>query len=470
MKYIPHQYQDHAYQHLVDHPYAGLFMEMGLGKSIITLSFINWLLYAEMENVKVLIIAPLKVAETTWTDEIEKWDQIKHLTVSLVLDSVKHRLAALAKKADIYIINRENVAWLVTHYQTAWPFKVVVIDELSSFKNPDSQRFKALRMVRPLMNRVIGLTGTPAPNGLHDLWAQLYLIDMGERLGKTITSYRNTYLYAEKSNGHVVYKYAANKENAKRIYALINDVCISMKTKDYLEVPERIDKTVKVKLPEDIRKRYVEFEKTEVLNFLEHESNIEAISAVNAAALMTKLLQFGNGAIYTDKERTAYAEIHDEKIKALEEIIEAAQGEPVLVFYAYQHDYERMKKRLGGKKYQTGDLKDWNAKKIPLMYAHPASVAYGLNMQDGGFIIVWFGQTFSLELWDQANARLCRQGQKHRVLIYKLVCPGTVDVDAARAIEYKSEGQGALMDAVKARISKYTNMQVTGNELIIKIV
>lgn len=449
-----HPYQDHGIAHILDHDYAALFLQMGLGKTLITLTAIDRLIYSELAVSKVLVIAPLKVAETTWTDERDKWDHLQSLTTSLVLGSVTQRIAALRKPADIYIINRENVVWLTTHYQSAWPFDMIVIDELSSFKNPASQRFKALKMVRPLSRRVIGLTGTPAPNGLQDIWSQIYLLDMGQRLGKTITGFRNEYLYPAKADGHIVYKYGVREDKAKIIYSKIGDICISMKAKDYLQLPKRIETNVKVKLPDEVMKQYLDFEETEVLNYLEGVKE-EQISAVNAAALLNKLLQFANGAIYKDAMHKEVILMHDEKIKALEEIIEAANGEPILVFYSYQHDLKRLQEKLGGKKYETGDLSRWNDRQLSLLFAHPASVAYGLNMQHGGHTIVWFGVPYSLELWDQGNARLDRQGQEWPVNIYKLICPGTADMNTVAAIDHKTTGQNALMDAVKSIISKY---------------
>jgi len=460
MIFDPHAYQAHARKHLFDNPFAGLFMDMGMGKTAITLTHIDDVVYGEMDVSKVLIIAPKKVAEVVWTDERDKWDHTRHLRTSVVLGNVNERLAALKVKADIYIINRENVQWLVTHYASAWPFDMVIFDESSSFKNPSSQRFKAIRMILPKVKRRIILTGTPSPNGLPDLWAQLYLLDMGERLGKTITYYRNEFLKPLKMKGHIVYKYGVKDDQTKQlIYDKIGDLCISMKAKDYLDLPERKDILYKVKLSKEMMKRYEEFEETEVLTLLEEGQG--EISAPNRAALIGKLLQFANGAIYMPeinidgKLVKEWVHIHDEKLDALEEIIEAANGEPVLVFYQYKHDLERIQKRFGGKKYEgKKDFDAWNRGEIPLLLAHPASVAYGLNMQAGGCIIVWFGPTYNLELVQQGIARLDRQGQLKPVMNYTLACPDTEDISAVIAIENKTGMQEALLEAVKAKVEK----------------
>lgn len=450
-----HPYQDRALQHLKDHAGAGLFMGMGLGKTAVSLAAINYLMYAELEVDKVLIVAPKTVAQTTWTGERDLWEDFRHITISKVLGSVSQRMAALKVKADIYVINPENIQWLVTHYQTAWPFDMLIVDESSQFKNPSSQRFKAIKMVLPLCKRTVILTGTPIPNGLPDIWSQIYILDRGERLGITITNFRNNYLYAASSDGHIVYKYGVSKTNAEIIYKKIGDICISMKAKDYLTLPDRIEKTVKIEMDSKLMQRYNEFEETEVLKFIDGEGDNE-ISAVNAAALMNKLLQFSSGSIYVDKERKQTIHIHDEKLDALGEIIEASQGEPILIYYSFRHELERMLKRFGGEQYRDEEtFVRWNNGEIPLLYAHPASIAYGLNMQAGGAIVAWLGKTFNLALWDQGNSRLHRQGQTKPVLIYDLVCTGTVDMKARKAIEDKTEGQSALMNAVAALVRKY---------------
>ena len=353
MKYEPHKYQDHATTHLLENPYAGLFLDMGLGKSVATLSAIIPLL-EDFTISKVLIIAPLTVAAHTWPEEIRKWDHTRHLKFSLILGSVQDRLKGLKPGADIYIINRENVPWLVSHLQSAWGFDMVVIDELSSFKSADAIRFKSLRMVRPKISRVVGLTGTPAPNGLIDLWPQLYLLDLGERLGKTISHYRNTYFRPAKTNGHIVYSYALKKEAETAIHNKISDICISMSAKDYLELPERINNFLKVDLAPEIKKQYIEFERVEILKIADQE-----ITTLNAAALTNKLLQFCNGAIYDEKKN--YHEIHQSKIEALQDIIDEAQGKPVLVFYSYQSDFKRIKAR---KLESREDIEKWNRGKF----------------------------------------------------------------------------------------------------------
>lgn len=449
-----HEYQKVAVQHIIEHPYCALLLEMGLGKSISTLTAIKKLMDEYLEISNVLIIAPKRVAESTWSDEISKWDNLRGLTVSKILGTEKQRKAALRVSADIYIINRENVVWLVSHLQGYWPFDTIVIDELSSFKSPKSARFRALRLVRPKASRVIGLTGTPAPNGLIDLWSQLYLLDLGERLGKTITSYRSKYFRPGRTNGQIVFDYKLNNGSEEAIYNQIGDICISMKAEDYLQLPERISRTVEIHLPEKMKELYDEFEKEQVLA-LENEDG--DISAVNAAALSNKLLQFSNGAIY-DSERNIHR-IHDEKLDALEEIVEAANGQSVLVFYSFKHDLYRIQERL--KKYHPiaiggpDDIKSWNDGRIQLLLAHPASAGHGLNLQAGGHIVAWFGLNWSLELYQQANARLHRQGQTKPVIIHHLIAKDTMDEDVMKALSGKADKQEALMQAVKARIKKW---------------
>lgn len=468
MRYTPHIYQDHATQHIIDNPYSGLFLEMGLGKTVATLTAIDLLMFRDFEVSKVLVIAPKKVAEDTWTTEAQKWDHLKHLKISLVLGTERQRKEALMAKADVYVINRENVVWLVSHLGGAFPFDMLVIDELSSFKSAKAARFKALRQIRPRIKRVVGLTGTPAPNGLLDLWPQMYLLDMGERLGKTLTGYRDKYFNPGKRNGHVVYEY--NLKGAKddlldqefyesEIYEKIGDICISMKAKDWLSLPERINRTVPVRLPDDVRRQYLDFERKQVLAL----GDVNEISVPNAAALTNKLLQFANGAVYD--ETKAYHEVHCEKIEALKEILDSANGHPVLVFYSYQHDIARIKDQLKAYKpselHNASDIARWNKKQISLLLAHPASAGHGLNMQGGGNIIVWFGLPWSLELYQQANARLDRQGQTQSVIVHHLVTAGTMDEDVIRALDDKANGQEALMQAVKARIRKYQSEMCT---------
>ncbi|MFA7195669.1 MAG: DEAD/DEAH box helicase, partial [Candidatus Neomarinimicrobiota bacterium] len=433
--------------------------DMGLGKTVATLTAINKLMYEDLEVDKVLVIAPKRVAEDTWTTETLKWDHLRHLRLSIVLGSEKQRKEALKQKADIYVINRENVAWLVGLYQNAFPFDMVVIDELSSFKSAKAIRFKSLRMVRPLVKRVVGLTGTPAPNSLIDLWPQLYLLDMGERLGKNITRYRETYFRPNRRNGHVVFDYKLLDGSQKAIYNKISDICISMKAKDYLQLPERITKDVRIYLSERDKLKYDEFERDQILAI----EDADEISAVNAAALTNKLLQFANGAIY-DVNKDWHS-VHPAKLEALEETVEAATGQPVLIFYSYKHDLERIKKKLKAYKPRTldsrEDIKAWNRGEIPVLLAHPASAGHGLNLQAGGNIIIWFGNTWSLELYQQANARLDRQGQTKPVVVYRCITSGTMDEDVIKAIERKTSGQDALMEAVKARIKKYQRTKIS---------
>ncbi|MGJ1006924.1 DEAD/DEAH box helicase [Enterococcus gallinarum] len=451
MKCELHPYQEYSKNFILDNPYCALLLDMGLGKTLSSLTAIEELLntFETIENV--LVIAPLSVAEKTWTDEIEKWDHLNHLTFSKILGSQKQRLDALNKKADVYLINRENVEWLVNHYQRRWPFKTVIIDELSSFKSSSAKRFKALRKVRPMMERVIGLTGTPSPNGLLDLWPQIYLLDQGERLGKTITQYRNRYFIPAQKNGHIVYSWQLIPGAEEEIYKKISDICVSMKAKDYLNLPQRINNVVEVELSVKNRKRYKELEREYVLELEESD-----VVASNAATLSNKLLQLANGAIY-DEFSNGW-EIHQEKLNALERIVEEAQGQPILVFYQYKHDLDRLLTRFKQAKkidVSDGDIKKWNEGKLPLLLAHPQSAGHGLNLQQGGHIIVWFGLTWSLEYYQQANARLDRQGQKQPVIVHHLVAKDTIDEQVISALQNKEVGQEALMAAVKAKIKEY---------------
>lgn len=452
MRYNPRNYQSHAGNHIYNNPSAGVFLDMGLGKTVITLTEVEKLMYQDLEIDKTLIIAPLRVAESVWKQEAEKWDHTKHLKISLVLGTQAQRVKALNTPADIYVINRENVAWLVSYYKSAWPFDMMIVDELSSFKSSKSIRFRALRMILAKLKRVVGLTGTPSPNGLIDLWSQIYLLDQGERLGQTVGGYRARYFHPAQTNGHIVYSYDLNKDAKESIYNKISDICISMKSKDYLDVPKHIDNRIKVKLPDDIMEKYEKFEKDQVMALINSD---EEISAVNAAALTNKLLQFANGAVYDDKKK--YHEIHTAKLSALEEIIDTSQGKPILVSYSYRHDLERIINKFKAKKLENNnDILDWNKGKIPLMICHPASAGHGLNLQYGGHILTWFGPTWSLELYEQFNARLVRGGQVNNVILNHLIALGTMDEDVMKAIERKMNGQNALMEAIKARIEKYT--------------
>lgn len=455
MKYTPHVYQDHATKHVIENDFSGLFLEMGLGKTVSTLTAINELMFDRMEVNKVLVIAPKKVAEDTWTGESEKWDHLKHLRISLILGSEVKRKEAIKADADIYVINRENVAWLVGLYGTAFPFDMLVIDELSSFKSAKSIRFKALRQIRPRIKRVVGLTGTPAPNGLIDLWPQMYLLDQGERLGKTISGYRERYFAPGKRNGAIVYDYKIRPEAEESIFSKISDVCISMKAEDWLELPKRLDQNVEIHLSKKEMEQYEKFESEQILAL----ANQEEITAINAAALTNKLLQYANGAVYLSDGSKTYTEVQNAKIEALKEDLEAANGKPFLLFYNFKHDAERIKKHLKEFKPKNlegvADLKAWNNKEIPFLLAHPASAGHGLNMQHGGNLIGWFGLPWSLELYQQAVARLDRQGQTQSVINRRYITKGTMDEDVLRSLENKTGGQEALMQAVKARIEKY---------------
>lgn len=448
MKFKPYPYQDHTINKIQELPKVGLFLDMGLGKTVCTLTGIDSLMFNSFEIQKVLVIAPKRVAEDTWMREIEKWDHLGHLRLSKVLGTQKQRLEALAAPADIYVINRENVVWLVELYKNKWPFDTVVIDELSSFKSNKSQRFKALKQVTPLIKRMIGLTGTPTPNGYLDLWPQLYLLDRGERLGKTVSGYRERYFTPGRRNGYTVFNWDLKDGAEKAIQKKISDICISMDAKDYLDLPERINNNVYVTMDPRARDLYDQLEKELIL-----EVEGEEITALTAATLTQKLLQMANGAVYnTDSDVT---DIHDKKLEALEEILEFNQ-EPVLVFYNFKHDYDRIIKwfkALQPRTLETSqDIKDWNEGRIRLLLAHPASVGHGLNIQAGGHIIVWYGLTWSLELYQQANARLDRQGQTKNVIVHHLITKGTVDEEVMRALERKETGQAALLEAVKARI------------------
>ena len=392
------------------------------------------------------------MADSTWSGEIEKWDHLQHLKLSKILGSEKQRIEALNRKADLWIINRENTEWLVNHYGRKWPFDMVIIDELSSFKNPRSKRFRALRKVRPLMKRIVGLTGTPAPNGLIDLWSQIYLLDQGERLGKTLTGYRDRHFTPGKRNQNVIFEWIPKPEAEKNIYAKISDICVSMKSDDWLELPKRIETTVHVDLPGRAREQYDQLERDLLLPLVGSD-----VVAANAAVLTNKLLQMASGAIYD--EFGVAQEIHTAKLDVLEEDIEAANGSPVLVAYSYKHDLTRIKKRLKAYTPRTlesdQDIKDWNAGKIQVLLLHPASGGHGLNLQAGGHILIWFGLPWSLEWFQQTNARLDRQGQTERVRIRYLITKGTMDENVLKALTGKAATQDDLMEAVKARIKKY---------------
>lgn len=445
IEFRPYEYQRTAIDWILDHPRCGLFLDMGLGKTICTLSAIDELIYERLEIRKVLVIAPLRVASSVWAQEAAKWEQTRGLTVSRVLGSAVQRRKALRQPADIYVVNRENICWLMKAQD--FNFDMVVIDELSSFKSPSARRFRSLRRVIKNARRVVGLTGTPAPNGLMDLWAEMYLIDNGERLGRTITGYRETYFRPGWGNGYVVYSYTPLAGSEAAIKAKIADVCISMKKEDYLDMPDRVFQDVEVELPAPAMAQYAAMERDFLLQIGDDE-----ITALNAGAVNVKLQQMANGQIY--KEDGSFAELHDAKLEALEQLVEEANGSPVLVFTAFRADVERIRSRLGKAVHGLDTEKDiaaWNRGEFPVVVAHPASIGHGLNLQQGGHIIIWYGLTWSLELYQQANDRLYRQGQKNTVSVYHLAAKGTVDEACLAALTKKSDTQAALMDYLKAR-------------------
>ena len=447
MKYNPHNYQDYASKFILNQKAVAIFLECGMGKTVITLTAIAELLHNYFEIIRVLVIAPLRVG-MVWEEEVKKWDHLNHLRISKVLGSEKERIQALNSTADIYVINRENTKWLVDYYKKNWPFDMVVLDELSSFKSPKAQRFKALRKVRPFVKRVVGLTGTPAPNGLIDLWSQVYLLDSGQRLGKTLTGYRERYFLPDKRNHNIIFTYKLKEGAEKAIYNKLSDICISMKSGDYLNIPERIDNIVPVQLPNKVMEKYQQLERELILQLIDGD-----VVAGSAAVLANKLLQTTGGAVYD--EDGGVQEIHDEKLDALEDLIEAANGKPVLVYYSYRHDLERIQKRLDCRVLdKPEDIEDWNKGEVPVMLAHPASAGHGLNLQDGGSTIIWFGLPWSLELYQQANARIHRQGQKDTVVVHHLVAKKTIDEDVMQVLANKEAGQEALLRAVKARINQ----------------
>lgn len=452
MQFTPHNYQKTAIEKILETPYCGLFLDMGLGKTVITLTAIDDLINNRLEVNKVLVIAPLRVARMTWPEELGKWEHLKHLKMALVLGSPAQRKKALEEDADIYVINRENTDWLVNRYGKSWPFDMVVIDELSSFKSNKSKRFKALRKVRPLVNRVVGLTGTPASNGLIDLWPQIYLLDRGERLGKTITGYRKEYFVPNQRNWQtgVVYNYTLQEGAEGKIYKAIEDICVSMKAEDYLTMPELIEIPVKVEMSPAEKKKYLRLEADAVLEV----SKTEEITALSAATLSNKLLQMANGAVYYgDGSDKQVHHLHDRKLDVLEELIEEANGKPVIVFYNYKHDLDRIKERFEVRTIDTEeDIKAWNKGEIPILALHPASAGHGLNLQKGGNTIIWFGLNWSLELYLQANARLHRQGQTSTVSCYLIITEGTIDEEVIKALQSKEQVQEALLKNLKARI------------------
>lgn len=452
MKFLPHDYQKYAIEYIKSHPITALFLDMGLGKTVTTLTAIRDLMYDTFEVRRVLVVAPLRVARDTWPEELRKWDHLKDLTCSVVVGSVAERRRALQKKADIYIVNRENLVWLYEHCKM--PFDMVVLDELSSFKNHQAKRFRAIKALRPNVKRIVGLTGTPSGNGLMDLWAEFRILDMGERLGRYISQYRNLYFKPDKRNGMVVYSYKPLPGAEEAIYHQIADITVSMKATDYLEMPELVSVVKEVSLSEKEKKRYDELKKFLVLELPGGE-----VTAANAASLTLKLSQMANGAIYTDGKDVAA--IHDRKLDALEDLVESANGKPVLVAYWFKHDKDRIRKRMEARELkEPQDFTDWNAGKIPVALIHPASAGHGLNLQQGGSILIWFGLTWSLELYQQTNARLWRQGQANKtVIIQHIVARDTIDERILNVLKHKDGTQAALIDAVKADLG----MTETGN-------
>jgi len=453
-----HGYQVNTIKHIEENHFAGAFLDMGLGKTVSTLTAIKRLMFEELDITRVLVIAPKRVAETVWSAELQKWDHLHGITLSKVVGTEKQRTRALQSRADIYIIGRDNVAWICKYYEKrSLPFDMLVIDESSSFKNPKSQRFKTLRKLQPKFKRVVILTGTPAPNGLLDLWSQIFLLDRGERLGRFLTTYRDEYFAPDARNGSIVYSYKPKKDSDKKIQDKIGDICISMKAEDYIDMPDVILNDIMVEFPEELQARYDKFEEDQIMESLEGD----CIGALNAAALSNKLLQFANGAVYDEDH--IYHEVHSLKLEAAEEIVEQAGGKPVLIAWTYRHDLYRLKEYL--KKYnprellKEQDILDWNDGKIQVLLTHPASGGHGLNLQYGGNIIVWFGQTWSLELYEQLNARLNRQGQTQTFILNRILASKTMDLDVIKSLAGKTKTQDGLMEAIKYRIQKYTDLQ-----------
>ena len=450
MTFTPYPHQRAGIEWITERPASALLWGMGTGKTVTTLTAIDRILFDLMEDGPVLVIAPLRVAQNTWSKECEKWPHLRHLKIARVMGSAKERKEALAKKADVFVINRENVQWLVEYLNGKWPFPIVVIDELSSFKSNQAKRWKALRRVRGRIRRIVGLTGTPRPNGIEDLWPEIYLLDQGERLGRTLSAFRQKYLVPEKMNGHIVYSYRPRDGAEAEVYERLSDICMSIRKEDVLSLPGQLYDDVVLTPTPALLKKYKQFEKEKVLECLDGDG---AIMAGTEATLTNKLLQFANGAIYDMDGRTHT--LHDIKLDALEEMVEEAGGDPVLVLYAYKHDAERIRQRIECRALDTPeDIDAWNRGEIPVALAHPASIGHGLNLQDGGHIIIWFGLTWSLELYSQANERLNRPGQKHVCRVYHLVLQGTHDERVLKALKNKEKGQAAAIEALRLEITK----------------
>ena len=447
MNFSPHNYQSYAIDYIETHPVAAVLLDMGLGKTGISLTAIADLLFDSFEAHRILVVAPLRVARDTWPAEISKWQHLKHLTYAVAVGTVKERKAALSAGADITIINRENLGWLIDSSGFEFNYDMVIIDELSSFKNHKSKRFQSLMKVRSKVERIIGLAGTPSSNGLMDLWAEFKLLDFGERLGRFITHYRNNYFIPDKRNGEIIYSYKPMPYAEDAIYRKISDITISMKSTDHLQMPELITSQYEVQLSEEEEQRYEELKADFILELPEGE-----ITAANAASLTGKLSQLANGAIYDDEGNIV--EFHDRKLDALEDIIESANGKPLLVAYWFKHDLQRIKKRFDVREIKTSkDIIDWNNGDIPVAVIHPASAGHGLNLQAGGSTLIWFGLTWSLELYQQTNARLWRQGQSSgTVVIEHIITKGTIDERILKALSLKEVSQNALIDAVKANL------------------
>lgn len=447
MNFSPHNYQAYAIDYIETHPVAAVLLDMGLGKTVISLTAIADLLFDRFEAHRILVIAPLRVARDTWPAEIKKWQHLKHLTYAVAVGTVKERKAALMAGADITIINRENLGWLIDSSGFDFDYDMVIVDELSSFKNHKSKRFQSLMKVRPKMKRIVGLTGTPSSNGLMDLWAEFKLLDFGERLGRFITQYRNNYFIPDKRNGEIIYSYKPMPYAEDAIYRKISDITISMKSTDHLQMPELIASQYEVQLSEDEEQLYEELKSDFILGLPEGE-----ITAANAASLTGKLSQLANGAIYDDEGNII--EFHDRKLDALEDIIESANGKPLLVAYWFKHDLQRIKNHFNVREIKTSkDIIDWNNGNISVAVIHPASAGHGLNLQLGGLTLIWFGLTWSLELYQQTNARLWRQGQTSgTVVIEHIITKGTIDERILKALSLKEVTQNALIDAVKAQV------------------
>ncbi len=451
MNFTPYPHQEAGIRWIIDRPACALFWGMGSGKTVTTLTAIDLLLHDCMEEGPVLVIAPKRVAENTWTKEADKWEHLRHLRVSKVMGTTKHRTDALAADADIYVINRENVLWLVEYLGSRWPFPIVVIDELSSFKSSTAKRWRALRRVRGRIRRIIGLTGTPRPNGIEDLYPETYLLDQGERLGRTLSAFRARYLVPDKMNGHIVYKYKPKEGAEAEVYAKLSDICMSVRKEDVIVLPGQEYEDVLLQPHPHLLKKYKQFERDKVLECLDADGEIVAGTA---AALTNKLLQFANGAVY-DMDGGVHV-IHDIKLEALEEMVEAANGEPMLVLYSYKSDRDRIMQKIKPCRMldTPEDMDAWNRGEIPVALAHPASIGHGLNLQDGGHVIAWYGLPWSLELYQQANERLNRPGQKHVCRVYHLMLEGTHDERVLRSLKAKDAGQDAAIEALRLDVLK----------------